>query len=405
MSRNKKSISNFSDSQNRWPKTGQWTQINQVLNFKEKILFYFLLFILVGSLCAWGLMFYYSKTRAIPTYGGEYVEAEIGQPVSINPIMSQSNDVDSDIVQLVYSGLMKYDGQGHLQPDLADSYDISDDKTTYTFHLKKNVTWHDGQPFTADDVKFTTDLISDPTYKSPLRTNWQGINTQVIDDYTIAFKIQTPYAGFLNNLTFGILPKHIWESVTADNFNLTDLKLEPIGTGPYKYDTFQKDSKGNILSYKLIANPNYFGGKPYISKITFNFYTDENSAIDAYNRKEVMGVAGLSSQNLIAIKNQKSTVIHKFDLPRYFAVFINQTKSVPLAYDEVRQALSYATDKQEIINKVLSGNGQPVFSPFLPGMIGYSADISHEDFDLGKANQILDQNGWTRGSDGVRAKN
>jgi peptide/nickel transport system substrate-binding protein len=312
----KNSISNFSN--NRWPTLKQWPQINQVLNFKEKILFYFLLLILIVSVISWGTIFYLGKTVAVPAYGGEYIEGVVGQPVYINPILSQSNDVDSDIVQLVYSGLFKYDGQGNIKGDLVDSYEISDDEMSYTLHLKKNVTWHDGEPFTANDVIFTTNLIADPSYKSPLRSNWQGISTQLVDDNTIIFKISTPYAGFLNNLTFGILPKHIWESVPADNFHLTDLKLEPIGTGPFKYTSFQKDSKGNILSYKLIANPSYFDGKPYISKITFNFYTDEASALDAYNRKEVMGISNLSSQKLGQIKNQKSTTVHKFEIPPIF---------------------------------------------------------------------------------------
>lgn len=379
-------------------------KINRVLSFKEKIFFYFLLFVLVASVFAWGAIFYYSHTRVIPAYGGEYIEGVVGQPVYINPILSQSNDVDSDIVQMVYSGLLSYDGQDNLKEDLAENYEISEDKMTYTFHLKKNVQWHDGQPFTASDVLFTVNLISDPSYKSPLRSNWQGIETESPDDYTVVFKIKNPYAGFLHNLTFGILPKHIWEAVTADNFHLTDLKLEPIGTGPYKYNSFQKDSKGNILSYKLIANPNYFKGKPFISKVTFNFYTDDNAAIDAYNRKEVMGVSNLSSQKINQIKNVKSTEIHKFNIPRYFSVFINQTKSVPLANDEVREALSYATDRQEIISRVLAGNGQPVYSPILPGMVGYKEDLEHKEFDLDKANKILDGNKWVRGDDGVRTK-
>jgi peptide/nickel transport system substrate-binding protein len=329
----------------------------------------------------------------------------VGQPIYINPILSPSNDVDADITQIVYNGLLKYDKDGKIVPDLAESYDISDDKTEYTFHLRHGVTWHDDQPFTANDVLYTVNLISDPAYKSPLRSNWQGIDTNIIDDYTISFKIKTPYVGFLNNLTFGIMPKHIWESVQPDNFHLTELKLEPIGTGPYKYSSFQKDSKGNILSYKLIANPNYFEGKPYISKITFNFYIDESSALDAYNRKEVMGLSSLSSQKLTQIKNQKSSEVHKFRIPRYFSVFFNQTKSVPLAADEVRQALAYATDRKEIINSVLDGNGEPVYSPFLPGTVGYKEDLDHREFDLAKANQILDDNKWVRGDDGTRSKN
>lgn len=376
-----------------------------MLNFKEKLIFYSLLFILIGSAIGWGIVFYHSKTNIAPDYGGEYIEGIVGQPQHINPIISQSNNSDEDLVQLIYSGLLKYDGQGKLVNDLAENYEISDDKTLYTFHLKKNAVWHDGQPLTASDVMFTVKLISDPTYKSPLRSNWQGIETDITDDYTITFKIQGQYVGFLNNLTFGILPKHIWESVSPEKFSLTDLNLEPIGTGPYKYSSIQKDSNGNIISYKLAANPSYFDGKPYISKITFNFYSDDDDILKAYNSKEIMGIDSVSPQKVPEIKLAQSTATHKFNIPRYFAMFINQTKSVVLSDDNVRNALAYAANRQEIIDKILSGSGQPVYSPILKGMIGYTEDIDKRDFSLDKANKILDDAGWTKGDDGFRSKN
>jgi len=322
----------------------------------------------------------------------------------INPVISASNDTDDDLVQTIFSSLFKYDDQGGLSNDLVDRYEISEDKTRYAVNLKKGVFWHDGQPLTASDVLFTINLISDPAYKSPLRSNWQGIETNILDDYSLEFKIKTPYVGFLNNLTFGILPKHIWESVGPDKFSLTDLNLEPIGSGPYKYNSFQKDSKGNILSYRLDANPNYFASKPYISKITFNFYPDDETVIAAYNTKEIMSISNTSPKKISAIKLQQSTATHKFNIPRYFAVFFNQSKSIAVATDEVREALSYATDRQEIVDAVLDGNGNPVYSPILPGMIGYDENMDKRNFDLDKANQLLDANGWQRGEDGVRTK-
>ncbi|MFA4817920.1 MAG: ABC transporter substrate-binding protein [Parcubacteria group bacterium] len=300
---------------------------------------------------------------------------------------------------------MKYDGQGKIIPDLAESYEISDDKTLYTFHLKNNVAWHDGEPFTANDVMFSANILGDPAYKSPLRINWQGITTNILDDQTITFQIKSPYIGFLNNLTFGILPKHIWETVSPEKFALTDLNLEPIGTGPYKYSSIQKDSSGNIISYKLAANPSYFSGKPYISKITFNYYSDDDAALEAYNSKEVMSINSLSPQKISAIKLAQSTAAHKFNIPRYFAVFINQTKSVPLASDDVRNALARAANRQEIIERVLASSGQPVYSPILQGMLGYSEDLDRREFDLEKANKILDDAGWIKGENGIRSKN
>jgi len=382
----------------------QWPKIVKILSFKEKLLFYSLLLIFIGSIASSGIIFYYSKTKAIPTYGGEYIEGIVGQPLYINPLLSPSNETDADLVQLIYSSLFKYDGTGKAVPDLAENYDLSEDKLTYTVHLRKNVRWHDNEPLNADDVIFTINLISNPAYKSPLRGSWQGIETNLIDDSTIEFKIKTPYVGFLNDLTFGILPKHLWESIAPENFSLSSLNLKPIGTGPYKYNAIQKDSNDNILSYKLISNPDYFAFRPFISKMTFNFYLDEESAIDALNRKEIMGISVVSSENIKNIKNQKTVAIHKAEIPRYFAIFFNQTKSVPLANDEVREALNYATDRKEIVEKVLNNEGEEVYSPFLTYMTGYSADATEPKFDLEKANKILDEKNWKKGDDGIRGK-
>jgi len=359
---------------------------------------------LASSLLSWGIVSYYSKTQAVPQFGGEYIEGIVGQPLYINPVISSSNSTNEDLVQLIFSSLLKYDSEGNLKNYLAESYEISDDKTLYTFHLRQDVVWHDGKPLTASDILFTINLISDPSYKSPLRYNWQGIETSLIDDFTLTFQIKSPYVGFLNNLTFGILPKHIWESVSPDKFTLTDLNLQPIGSGPYKYVSFQKDSTGNIISYKLTANLNFFEKKPFISKITFNFYSSDDSALAAYNQKEIMGINSLSPQKLNQIELSKGTRIYRLSIPRYFAVFFNQTKSFPLANDEVREALSYATNREAIIENVFSGNGFPVYSPFLPGMIGFEDNEKKEDFNLEKAEKILEENKWLKGEDGIRSK-
>ncbi|MCX6763933.1 MAG: ABC transporter substrate-binding protein [Candidatus Moranbacteria bacterium] len=353
---------------------------------------------------SWGVIFYLNKTQPIPKFGGEYIEGIIGQPLHINSVISQSNNTDEDLSQIIYNGLFKYDDQGKIANDLAEGYEISKDKMLYTVHLKKNVTWHDGQPFTAADVFYTINLISDPAYKSPLRVNWQGIETSVVDDYTLTFQLKISYARFLSNLTFGILPKHIWETVGPEKFSLTDLNLQPIGTGAYKFSSIQKDSGANIISLKLVSNPNYFEGKPYISKITFNFYLDEESVLAAFNRKEIMGINSLSPQKISSIKNVQSTVFHKLKIPRYFAVFINKTRNVALASDEVREALALATNRDEIIQKVLDGNGRPIFSPILPGMIGFTDNLEKYNLDVDRANRILDENGWVRGADGFRGK-
>lgn len=347
---------------------------------------------------------YLSKTEIVANFGGEYIEGVVGNPAHINPVLSASNDVDGYLSQIVFNGLLEYNGAGGLINDLADSYEISEDKLTYTFHLKNNIFWHDGEKLTAEDILFTVNTIANPAYKSPLRSNWQGIETETTDENTIIFRIQKPYVGFLHNLTFGILPKHIWEQVEPGRFALTNLNLEPIGTGPFKFKKLQKDSGGNILSYELVANAKYFEGKPYISKLTFDFYKNEAEALDAYNRKEVMSFSGLTAQNLEKIKIPQSTEIHKFRLPRYYAIFINKTKSVPLADDKVREALSYATNRQEVIQNIFKGSAEPVYAPLFPWMPGYKEDLNKRESDIEKAKKILEEADWKMGDDGIRHK-
>ncbi len=260
--------------------------------------------------------------------------------------------------------------------------------------MRKDAKWHDGQSVTAQDVLFTFNLIQDPSYKSLLlRQSFTGVSFRLIDDYTVVFSLKNPYIGFLDNLTVGILPKHIWENIAPERFSLAEYNLQPIGCGPYFFSDFQKDAEGNILTYKLAAFKDYHGSVPFISKITFNFYPENNLLIEAYNKKEVMGMASITPGNLKDLKNVKSTRINELLIPRYFSVFFNQTKSVPLAYDEVRKALNLSIDREEIIETVMYGKGTALASPFLPNMNGY-VDSGTLSPNLDEVGKLLEDAGW-----------
>ncbi len=377
--------------------------MSKLLNFKEKMIVFSLIFLIFASLVFWLAHLYIGFTRPIPKNGGEYVEGLIGQPLYINPILSQTSETDSDLTQLIYGGLFGYDAQGKLKNNMAESYEVSEDQKTYTVRLRKNLFWHDGEPLTASDVFFTISILKDPAYKSPLRQNWQGIEVSQIDDYTLSFNISNPYFGFLNNLTLGILPKHIWGNIVPEKFPLADYNLKPIGSGPYKFEDFQKNSNGEILSYELRAFEKYFEGEPYISRIVFNLYPDEETMLTAYNKKEIKGMQNINTKKVDSIKNRKSTSIKELSFPRYFSVFFNQNKSVSLANDDVRRALAQAVNRKEILSQILKGKGEEIFSPFLNSMSEYNGDIDRRDYDLEKARNILDEAGW-KIKDGIREK-
>jgi peptide/nickel transport system substrate-binding protein len=376
----------------------------QALKTRDKILVAFFAILGVSALLFWVGAVYLTSTKAVPKAGGEYIEGIAAQPRYINPILSQTSEADADLVQLIYSGLFGYDATGNLVKRLVADYSVSSDGKLYTVTLRSGVKWHDGQELTADDILYTIQVIQDPAYKSPLRANWLSVDVAAVDRYTVTFTLKKTYFGFLENLTLGILPKHIWESIAPENFLLADYNLAPIGSGPYSFFDSKKDSSGNMLSYELRAWSDYFDGAPYISKIIFHFYPDEAALIDAYNRKEISGINSVTPESLSRLNENKSTRIYGINIPRIFAVFFNMTKNVALAHDEVRQALSYATDREAIIQEVLSGRGLPAYSAFLPFMTGYASDLAMPSFDIGKANAILEDNGWKRDADGARSK-
>jgi peptide/nickel transport system substrate-binding protein len=247
--------------------------------------------------------------------------------------------------------------------------------------------------------------LQDPAYKSPLRQSWQGVEVSQLDDYTLVFALKNPYIGFLDNLTVGLLPKHIWENIAPEKFALAEYNLHPVGSGPFMFADFQKDSEGTILTYQLVAFKDYYDSVPYIGKMVFNFYLDDDALVDAYNKKEIMAMRSIAPEKVDTLKNIKSTNMRQLVIPRYFAVFFNQTKNVALASDEVRKALELGVDRKEIIETILHGNGLSLSSPFFPGMSGYG-DAPRDRADIQGANKILDDAGWKLDQDdNVRKKN
>lgn len=389
-----------------FPSASQFKHFGSILSRKEKFLLYSAIFILLASLIAWAITYYLSSTKQTPALGGEYTEGIIGQPLYINPIISQSNEVDAALCQLVFSSLMTYDNSGNLVNDLAQRHEISEDGKTYTFYLKQNVKWHDKTDLTAQDVAFTVSLIQNQSFDKSLRGDWQDIKTSTPDQHTVVFELPKPYAPFLNKATFGILPRHIFEEIPNDKFLLSDFNLKPVGSGPFQYSNFKQDSENNIITYQLLANPEYFGDKPFLEKIAFNFYEDEDSLFDAYERKEINGFGVLSYEKIDQLNERQDTSINTINTSRYFAVFLNQTKSVPLADKDVRMALQYAINRDVIIKEVFSGYATEVYSPLLVsfGELSPNQLQGAKEFNPTEAERILDQAGWAKGDDGIRKK-
>jgi peptide/nickel transport system substrate-binding protein len=369
--------------------------------------------VLLASSATLAHNFWLANTILVPANGGTLTEGIIGGPRYINPLFSQANDADTDLVKLIFSSLFTADNNGELKPDLVQEYNISEDKKTYTIRLKENVFWHkyegDGliqegdKVLDADDVLFTIRAIQDSNYKSSLRGNLLGVESEKIDAYTIKLSLKAPYEPFLQNLTFGILPSHIWQDIDAGNTPLAIYNIKPIGSGPYIFDSVTKDTKGNITSLTLKKNNDYYGVKPFIEKLFFSFFNDQDSLLAALNSGTIDASAYISEEKETEIARPD---IKKYNLqtPGYFAVFFNQEKNKALTEKNVRLAINYLTDKDELVRVALKNNGQKAETPIPPNLKEYNAQTKKYDFNTEYANTILTNSGWAQGEDGIRGK-
>lgn len=331
-------------------------------------------FLFFAALCvvsAAGLLYLLNSSLLIevPARGGSWSEGLIGSPRFINPVLAVS-DSDRDLTALIYSGLLKATPSGDYVPDLAQSYTVSPDGKTYTFTLRQNATFQDGTPVTSADVVYTIQKVQDPALKSPLLANWQGVSVSAPDAHTVVFTLESPYAPFVENLTLGILPKELWQSVSDDEFSFSDLNTNAVGSGPFEVGSIARTASGIPSAYDLKPFNNYALGRPYLDDMTLRFYQSEDDVITALKSGEVGAASGISPD---ALESLKGFTVNTAPLDRVFGVFFNQNQSQVLRDHDVRAALQTAIDRQALVNQVLGGYGTPLSGPVPPNLLGPGA--------------------------------
>ncbi len=326
-----------------------------------------------------------------PTVGGVLREGAVGEPRFINPLYA-SSDTDRDLTELIFSGLIRYDG-GNAAMDLAESVEASPDGKSYTVRLRPQATWHDGEPVNADDVVFTIRTIQDPEYSSPLRANWQGVTVEKLGDAAVRFSLRQPYAPFMENFAVGILPEHLWRRIPRETAILSDLNVKPIGSGPYRFKKFTRRDDGTITSLILEHNRSYHLAGPYLKEIRFLFYPDHSTLPGAYRRNDIDAFAFRSAAGLEELRNLDAN-IHELKLPKIFAVFLNASVEPSFGRKAVRTALSAAIDRTRLIAETATGGGEAVDSAIPPGTFGANTDITGIAYDPERARQLLAADGW-----------
>ncbi|MFA6417488.1 MAG: peptide ABC transporter substrate-binding protein [Patescibacteria group bacterium] len=379
----------YSLSPRKIPTGSQFKHLPKFLNPKEYLFIKIFGILAIINIIYLGTVFVRSHLQYTPADGGIYTEAIIGYPKTINPLYATSRDVDNDLSRLIYSSLFKYDTSGAIIPDLAASYQISADGKEYTVVLKNNAKWHTGELVSADDVIFTFSLIKDENYRSPLRTELLNVNAEKIDAQTLKFILPEAYAPFLEMLTFGVMPKSLWENISPDAASLTDLNLKPIGSGPYKFKSLVKSKSGDLKEYHLEFNEDYYDQKPYIKNINFKFFPDYMEAIKSFDNNQLDGLSYLpfNERHELLVKDSANM----FDLmrPQIVGVFFNKDKNKALADQGVRASLAKAIDKETLLNDIFSGVYQSADSPILKNSPYYNNNLSRYDYSSEEAKSGL----------------
>ena len=346
---------------------------------------------LIGLVLA-GVMMIVPAAAVFAEDGNDTLVYGSGDYTRINPAMDEHGEINI----LIFNGLTSHDGDNHVAPGLAESWEFDEESCTYTFHLAENVKWHDGEPFTADDVKFTIEAIMDPENGSENAPNYEDVQEiTVVDDHTVSFKLDAPNVAFLDYMTMAVLPKHLLE---GEDMQTSDFFRHPVGTGPYKLESWEE---GQAIT--LVKNEDYFKGEPNIDTIVFKIVPDDNAKALQLKSGE-LDLALLTPKDAATFTEDEAYTCYDMKTSDYRGILFNFWNEYWQENRDLIPAVCYAMDRESIINAVLLGQGMPAYGP-LQRNIYNNEDVEHYDYDPEKAKAVLEDAGCEMGDDGYYYRN
>lgn len=349
-----------------------------------------------------GYSSYSVTTVLVPATGGVFREGVAGNPRFLNPLLCEANAVDQDLCSLIYRGLTKINKQGRVTPDLAQDWTVTDG-VIYTFRLREDQFWHDGQRVTADDVLFTVGILQDPNVIGlpDLTVLWRTVTVEKLNDFTVRFILSEPYTPFLDYTAMGLLPRHIYAGVPAVELASGTLNTNPIGAGPMAVERVAADH------IRLQPHPFYNGARPYLTALEFHFYPDHPSLLAAFIADEIDGVSTVLPTDIPLAERRDDLQLLSTVQAGYLSVVFNlNNPNAPFFQEKaVRQALYHAIDRKALVEEVVAGQGIVAHGLFLPENWAYNPNLTEYEYNLRQAAQLLDSAGWTDSNgDGVRDK-
>ena len=329
--------------------------------------------------------------------GGQLVYGYLTEPNLLNPIIGVSQPDREVPTTFVLEGLMYINPETNAaEPWLATSVDISDDELEFTFKLREDVTWHDGEAFTAEDVKFTFDAILDPETHSTVYGDFQAIQeVSIIDDYTVKFVLKKINAPFLSMMTFPIVPEHI---LAGQNMAEAAFNTAPIGTGSFKFESWQA---GDQMSF--VANENYYLGMPQLDRVVLRVIKDQSALVAALMAGD-LDMTTLTADVISMIDSTDGLKTIQADPSWTIDLWMNG-KVAPLNDKAARKAIAYAVDREKFVETICEGQGYVPYSYLPPSSWAYNPDVSPKyTYDPEQAKRLLEEAGYILGIDGIYEK-
>ncbi len=311
-----------------------------------------------------------------------------GDYTRINPALDEHGEINL----LLFDGLTSHNGKNEVAPGLAKSWEFDETACTYTFHLEEGVVWHDGEPFTAEDVKFTIEAVMDPENASENAPNFADVEEiTVTDEHTVSFRLSAPNVAFLDYMTMAVLPEHL---LAGEDMQTSDFFRAPVGTGPYKLESWDVGQ-----AIVLTKNEDYFKGTPHIDQVIFKIVSDDNAKTLQMAAGE-LDLALLPPKAARSFADREGYVCYDMKTADYRGILFNFNNPFWQENRDIIPAVCHAIDRQAIIDAVLLGQGVPAYGP-LQRNIYNKKDVERYEYSPEKAAEILEAAGCVRGEDGI----
>ena len=326
-----------------------------------------------------------------PAAGDTLIYAS-GDYTRINPAMDEHGEINI----LLFNGLTAHDGENQVVPCLAKRWTFDEASCTYTFYLEEDVKWHDGEPFTAEDVKFTIEAIMDPDNGSENAPNYEDVEEiTVLDEHTISFRLSAPNAAFLDYMTMAALPKHLLE---GEDMQTSGFFRAPVGTGPYKLAGWDE---GQAIT--LERNEDYFQGPANIGTIIFKIVPDDNAKALQMQAGELT-LAHLTPKDTQLFQGKEGYAVYEMETSDYRGILFNFSNPYWTENRDLIPAICYAIDRQAILDAVVLGRGVTAYGP-LQRNVYNNEDVERYDYDPARARSLLEEAGCVTGENGFYTRN